>query len=237
MTVTVAIHQPNYLIFPGTALKLLSCDIFVFLDNVQMPQGRSYRNRNLIKTKDGPLWLTVPVLKAGHPQNINEVLIDNSRDWQDKHWRTIEQNYRKSPYFEEWSAVLKPFYAIYWSHLAALDIMMTKEIAAGIVKGLGKKLPEFKVASQLAGVSGHSTDLLVSICKAVGGDVYLSGPSGHDYMDAGRFAEAGIGLKYSEYKVVPYRQIWGEFIPNLSVIDLLFIEGERSLEIINGGVP
>lgn len=229
MTTTVSIHQPNYLLFPGTLRKLLSCQIFVFLDNVQMPLGRSFRSRNRIKTKDGERWLTVPVQRKG-VQNISDVLIDNSRDWQIKHWKTIEQSYGKAQYFAEWEPILRPFYRIGWTRLADLDMMMTKELAAEILKGRGT-LPEFRVASQLP-VEGSSTDLLISICKAVGGGVYLSGPSGHDYMDEEKFKKAGIELRYSDYKAVPYRQLWGEFIPNLSVIDLLMNEGGGSLDII-----
>ncbi len=235
MTVTVAIRQPDYLPYSGILHRIFSSDVFIFLDNVQMPLGRSFRSRNRIKTKDGEQWLTVPVQRK-RTQNICDVLIDNSRDWQTKHWKTLEQAYGKARYFAEWAKVLEPFYKIGWTRLADLDMMMTKEIAAEIVKRdkSGKwKLPEFKVASLLPGVGGKSTELLVSICQAVGGAVYLSGPSGYDYMDEGKFAEAKIELRYSEYKARPYRQLWGEFIPNLSVADLLFNEGEKSLEIIS----
>ena len=98
---------------------------------------------------------------------------------------------------------------------------------------LGIKNVRFTLASELA-VSGTETELLINICKAIGADTYLSGFGGKKYMDEDAFEKEGINLEYYDFKHPTYRQLWGDLIPNLSIIDLVFNEGERSLEILKG---
>jgi hypothetical protein len=90
---------------------------------------------------------------------------------------------------------------------------------------------EFVSSSEL-GVHGDSTELLVNICKSLKADAYLSGASGHKYMDEGLFEQENIKLLYSEFKHPVYSQLWGDFKPNMSIVDLLFNEGKGSLELI-----
>ncbi|MBB6215358.1 hypothetical protein HNQ80_001447 [Anaerosolibacter carboniphilus] len=72
----LAVHQPNYLPWPGYFSKIAQCDIFVILDMVQFPRGSSVANRNLIKTPDGPQILTVPVKRKGLSlQRYDDVLV------------------------------------------------------------------------------------------------------------------------------------------------------------------
>ena len=90
--------------------------------------------------------------------------------------------------------------------------------------------------SQL-GIKGKATSLLVGICKKVGGHVYISGASGRRYIEEGLFNREGIVLKYSDFIHPQYKQLWGDFIPNLSILDLIFNEGSNSLNIILSTQP
>src|SRR3990167_8474438 len=86
---TIAIMQPTYLPWMGYFDLMDQCDVFVLLDSVQF-ERRSWQQRNRIKTPQGELWLTVPVLSKGRrEQKICQVEIDRSRDFQQKHIRTI----------------------------------------------------------------------------------------------------------------------------------------------------
>jgi len=222
----IAIHQPNYLPWQGYFYKIINCDRFVFLDNVQFTQN-SIINRNKIKTSSGEIWLTVPVLtKHSFGQRINDVKINNTVNWRRKHWNAIHQNYNKTPFFDKCAPFLKAIYDNNWEKLVDLNRTLIKFVVISL--GIKK---EFFSASEL-GVSGKSTDLLISICKKLDADVYLSGESGKKYMDEQKFKDAGIRVKYTNFRQPRYTQLYGDFIPNLSIIDLIFNCGESSLQIL-----
>lgn len=225
----IAIHQPNYLPWLGYFYKIASCDIFVLLDNVEYSKN-GFINRNKIKTPQGAAWLTIGALTKGrYKQLINEVEINNNVPWSTIHEKSIAQNYSKAPYFKKYKAFFEDIYHKKWERLADLNEALIKVIYDILpIRGV-----QFIQASEL-NVSGESTELLVNICKAVGADTYLSGPSGQKYMDVELFEKEGISLRYSDFKHATYTQLWGDFIPNMSIIDLIFNEGERSLGILKG---
>ena len=223
----VAIHQPNYLPWLGYFYKIASCDMFVLLDNVQYSKN-GFINRNKIKTPQGTAWLTVGALTKGrYEQLINEVEINNSLPWSSIHEKSISQGYSNAPYFKNYISFFEDIYHRKWEGLVDLNEALIKVIC----QILGIRSVEFTRASEL-NVPGQSTELLVNICKAVGSDTYLSGPSGQKYMDEELFEREGISLRYSDFKHPAYTQLWGDFIPNMSIIDLLFNEGGESLKIL-----
>lgn len=223
----VAIHQPNYLPWLGFFYKIASCDIFVLADIVQYSK-KGFINRNKIKTPQGTAWLTVGVLTKGrYGQLINEVEIDNGAPWARIHEKSISQNYSKAPYFKKYKAPFEDIYHREWERLVDLNEALIKVIC----QILGIRSVEFIRASEL-NVSGERAELPVNICRAVGADTYLSGPSGQKYMDEELFEKEGISLRYSDFKHPAYTQLWGDFIPNMSIIDLLFNEGGESLKIL-----
>lgn len=216
----VGIHQPNYLPWLGYFYKIAKSDVFVFLDNVPYTKN-SIINRNKIKTQHGAMWLTVSVLTKGrYGQLINEVEINNNIHWSKTHWKTICTNYVKAPYFQEYMSLFESVYQREWRKIADLNETLIRLIC----EILSIKSVKVIRASELD-VSGKSTELLINICKAVGADTYLSGFGGKKYMDEKLFEKNGIKLKYYEVQHPIYKQLWADFIPNLSVIDLLFNEG------------
>lgn len=223
----VAIHQPNYLPWLGYFYKIARADAFVFLDNVQYRKN-GFINRNKIKTPQGEIWLTVGVLTKGHfKQPINEVEINNLVSWNRIHEKSISTNYSPAPYFKQYKGFFEDVCRAKWERLAALNEALIK----GICEILGIRGVQFIRASQI-NVSGKSSELLVSICKAVGAETYLSGPSGQNYVDENLFEREGVRLRYSDFKHPVYTQLWGDFIPRMSIVDLIFNEGPRSLEIL-----
>ena len=84
-------------------------------------------------------------------------------------------------------------------------------------------------------IERKSTRLLINIVKTLRGDMYLSGFGGAKYQDEELFREAGINLAYYDFEHPIYPQLWGEFAPNLSIIDLLFNCGPETLDILLHG--
>jgi hypothetical protein len=226
----VGIHQPNFLPWIGFFYKILRSDIFVFLDNVQLPIGRSFCYRNKIKTPNGELWLSIPISRAGKSLKdllINQVEIDNSQHWREKHLKTLEMNYKKAKFFQEvFSEIERIYYSQSWQNLSDLNISLIKAIV------LYLDLSKTFVKSSALGIQAKSTELLIQIVKKLGGNVYLSGLGGGKYQDEGLFKKAEIKLEYYDFHHPAYTQLWGGFIPNLSITDLLFNLGQKSLDII-----
>lgn len=227
----LSVHQPQYLPWLGYFDKVASSDLFVFLDLPQYKK-REFQNRNRIKGGNGEVWLTVPVVSKGKfEQPIREVEIDNTQDWQDSHWKSLELNCKKAPYWAEVSAGLRPFYEKKWTHLCDLNLQMCLHF----FKALGIQTP-YKIESEI-GTSTVSTERLIELCKKTGSDTYLSGSGGKDYMDEGRFTAENLKLEYQHYTHPQYRQLFPKqpFLPYLSIVDLMVNEGPESLRILRGG--
>ncbi|MFA6449841.1 MAG: WbqC family protein [bacterium] len=225
-----SIHQPHFYPWLGYFDKIDRSDVFVILDNCQYKK-QEYQNRNKIKTTKGSIWVTVPALIKGRSdQNINEVMIDYSENWRKRHLNLLKANYREAQFFEMYYNDIESFYmSRRWETLSELNI----EMLDWFFERLGITTPA-RIASEL-NVEGAKTERNVNICKAVEADVYLSGQGAKSYLEENLFAEAGIELRFQEYRHPVYPQTYGEFEPYLSVVDLLFNAGGRSLEIIREG--
>ena len=223
----VAIHQPNYMPGLGFFHKMASADVFVLLDNVQYSKN-NYTNRNRIRSRDKWAWLTVPVRLSGHfGQLISEVETAGD-DWETKHWKRLLQEYGHAPHFRQYQAWLQPAYARRRVNLAEINCELIELVRVSL--GIGARVIK---ASELA-VSGQSSDLLLALCKDLGATTYLSGQGGKKYLDVTKFEAAGIAVEYQEFLHPHYHQGGGEFVPNLSILDLLFHAGVESSAILFG---
>jgi len=226
----VAIHQPQYLPWLGYFDKIDRADVLCLLDNVQYKKNE-WQNRNRIKTAQGVQWMTVPV-QFRFPQKINEVQISEKQRWQHKHLQALITNYSKARCFDEVIGFFEDVYQQSWTYLSSLNIHAIK----GICKLLNVDKTEICISSQMTLREGP-TDRLIDICKHVGGDTYLAGQAGADYMDLEKFKENNIKVLFQKYAHPAYPQLFGEFQSHLSIIDLLMNCGSDSLEVIRGVAP
>lgn len=223
----MASHQPGYLPWCGFFQKALKADLFVLLDSVQFPRGQSWVNRNRIKGPSGTIWLTVPVKKKSRGlQLIKEVEIYNSRGWARKHLLTLLYSYGNAPCFDDYFPFFKEIYSKNWNHLIDLNLATLNYLKE--ILGLAT---EFAVASAM-GVEGKGTQLLLNICERTEARAYLVSRAARRYIDSSRFEAKGIKLLFQNFKPPVYPQLWGEFIPNLSIVDLIFNCGDRSLSVL-----
>ena len=229
-TIRLVGHQPEYLPWIGFFHKICMGDSYMIVDTVQY-RKKYFQNRNRIRTKDGWIWIGVPVLTKGKfDQPIQEVRIDNSLPWRRKNWGSIEHAYAKSPYFPELSEPFRELYEKEWEWLTELN-----ETALRLLfKHLDIDVPVVRASEK--GVSGKKTDLIISMCRSMGASTYVSGRFGKEYLDQDTIREAGIELVFQDFKHPVYRQQFEPFIPEMSVIDLLFNEGPRAKEIVRGAV-
>jgi hypothetical protein len=225
------ILQPSYIPWRGFFHQIDKADFFVFYDDVQFDK-RGWRNRNLIKTSLGLLWLTIPVKSKGAIVNnipINQIRISWEKNWNSDHWKSIQYAYRKAPFFDFYVDFFTDMFSRRTELLADFIIQSTIEIS----KLLGISGTSFIRSSELPNITGDKTDRLISILKAVKADHYISGPSAKNYIEEEKFINHGITLEYMSYDYPEYPQLHPPYEPNVSIIDLLFMTGPDSLKFIS----
>jgi len=224
---TVATHQPIFLPWPGFFFKVMKSDCMVLLDDVQFPQGRGWVNRNRLKNEQGELWLTVPVWKKGRGlQIIREVEICNETEWRKKHLQGIRQSYANAPYLKEYFPILESIYRENNRLLIELNLNIIKFFWGALALKT-----ELYLQSEL-GVAGKGTELIINICKHLQADTYITFPIVEKYLDVSQMNQSKIQIKFSSFHPPVYPQLWGEFIYNLSTLDMLLNCGEKSRDII-----
>jgi len=213
----VGIHQPNYLPYLGFFDKMKKSDIFVIYDDAQF-NSRDFQQRNRIRTGKGWQWLTVPVEKR--PISINEIKIKNNIDWASVHFTAIRANYLKTPYYSIYEEDLRKIYKKQYEKLIDLNM----DLIHFLMKAF--EIDVKIVFSSSLGFTSKSTERLLEITEALGGDTYLSGPKGRDYMEVSLFEKRGIKVEFQDFKHPVYKQRYEGFIPNMAAIDALFNVGK-----------
>ena len=209
----VSAHQPAFLPWLGYFDRIARSDVFVFLDGIQFEKN-SFINRNRIKTKRGPLWLTIPVNHKGHTSStMVATTIAGDNSWRRKQLCSISQAYSRAPYFGSVFPKLESLYKIEGATLAdtcfsQLQFWLSElSITTRIVRMSDLELSERK------------SDLVLEICQKLGATNYISGALGRDYLELAQFQAASVGVTFQDYAHPEYRQLHGDFVPNLSIVD------------------
>jgi IS1 family transposase len=218
----VGIHQPNYLPYLGFFDKIARSDIFVIYDDAQFNKYE-FQHRNRIRIHDGWKWLTVPVIKEEMP--INEIKIinetpKNKPHWSKIHFREIHANYAKTDYFSVYEEEIRKMYEKKYEKLVDLNMNLIKFLMKAF--DIDVKL----VYASEFGLKTNASQKNLDLVEAVGGDVYLSGPMGRDYLDLSLFEKKGIKVAFQDFKHPVYKQRYEGFVPNMAAIDTLFNVGE-----------
>ena len=202
----------------------------VLLDSVQYPLGRSWMNRNRLKCATGELWITVPVHRSGRAlQLVKEVEIFRKTGWIRRHLRSIEQSYVHAPYFREFFPPVERIYGKEHEKLVSLNLDLIRFFWDALqLRG------RLMLQSEL-GVSGKGTDLLLAVCSRLHASEYLTYRPAEKYINAALLEESGVTVTFVTFRPPIYPQLWGDFIHNLSTLDMLLNCGPKSAVIIRSG--
>lgn len=225
MGITLTCIQPSYLPWKGYFHLIQKADIFVFHNDLQYTK-QDWRNRNKIKTESGTIWITVPINYINVHQRINETKIDNTQKWRQAHWNKLQANYHRAPFWQDYASFFEHIFSSTWEMLEYLDIYSTKKICEYL--GIGTDM----ICSSDLELKGQKTERLIDMCKKVGATHYISGPAAKAYIEEEKFSAAGISLEYMDYVYPAYPQLWGDFIHEVSIVDMLFNVGPRTGEYI-----
>ena len=211
----IAIHQPQYIPWPGYFAKILSSDIFVFYDDVQYSKN-SIMNRNEILVNGQKQYLTVPVRKGALKDRINEKMTADG-DWKVKHLKTIENAYRKHPFGREVLRLFESAFEGTTGSIAELNISLTTLICSYL--GIDT---EMVISSRLDIHDEDPTMRIVMIVKALCGNEYISGTGGLNYLVREHFDKNCIKLRCFRFNEMSYCQHRVENnVTGLSIVDLI----------------
>lgn len=226
----VAIHQPNFLPWPGYFHKYDQCDLMVHMDTAQHIRD-DFDHRNWIHSPEGEKrWIIVHIAGDNpltQPLNLVSLAVNN---WRVKLSNLLYNNYHDAPYYQPYTTAIMEIIDRDWPSLAELNLALI----AYVKDELGIQTPSL-LLSTVGTELGHRNEQLINICHYLDADTYLSGQGGRAYLDEKQFNQAGISVEYQEYTPVKYPQIHNPFIPNLSVIDLLFNTGPQARQYLLGG--
>lgn len=228
MTKTVAIIQSNYIPWKGYFDFINRVDEFILYDDVQYTR-RDWRNRNRVKTEQGPKWITIPVdVKGKYHQLICETQIAD-KNWAEAHWKSIYHTYVRAPFFETYGSQVEEWYCA--ANVA--DEPYLSNINYALITSICRLLGITTTISWSMNykTSGKKTERLVGLCEAVGATHYLSGPAAQAYIQSELFDEAGITLEYMDYGGYPqYNQLYPPFEHGVTILDLIFNVGANASE-------
>lgn len=223
----VSIHQPCYIPYLGIFYKMWQSDAFIFLDDAQFSTGYVF-NWNRIKTPQGECRLKIPV-DYSFGDILTSVRTKDELKWKEKHIKTIEMNYLRARYFKDAFPDIKEIILAEHKSLADLSI----ELMSFIAKSFGI-MPHMTYKSSLLGVETLKEERVIDLCKKVGGKEYISGHGASAYQTEEHFLKNGLKLTYTDFEAPKYEQLWGDFIPNLSVLDFIFNHGYDWEKVLKG---
>ena len=184
----------------------------IIIDVFEHYQKQSYRNRCVICSANGPLALSIPVLRGpAHKNPVKDVRIDSGKSWQKQHMKSLESAYRSAPFYEFYIDAIMPFLEKDYRYLADLDFGLQEALLD--ILGLD---PKVRMSGSYLEVSrGKMTDYRERI---------------HPKKEA---------TAIPCFNPVPYVQVFEErfgFIPDLSIADLLFNAGPDAVEILKKSI-
>lgn len=218
----VGIHQSQYLPWPPYFRKIAKSDIFVILDDVQF-QKNGMQNRNKIRNRDSDFWLTVPVT-GGIDCSIKEKKIADKK-WRKKHFQSIQQSYSKSEFWKHYKDHIEEIYNKESKYINQINTELIYFFTNSL--NIDTKI----IFSSAINARGTKSDFILNICKELGAKTYISGIGGKDYIEISDFNRHNIDIDFLESKSPQYHQFHGEFIPNLSMLDMIM--NVSKIDIIN----
>jgi len=232
----ITIHQPEHMPWLGFFNKAINCDVFVLLDTVQYEKNY-FQNRNqIISNNNKREWLTVPIKKG----KLKDLICDKQIDFNNK-----TKNKSKNKYLQQIHRAYNsyPFYSGIMSDIKSIindDNVSISKLNIKLIKYFFRLLDikcQLIISSDLQLKSCASGGIIIyTICKKLKATTYLSGISGKHYLDEKKFLDNNILVEYQDFTHPEYFQPRDEFVPNLSILDLVFsLKGEESFGIIKEG--
>lgn len=226
----IVISQPMFFPWVGFFEQIKLCDTYVHYNDVQYSKG-GFTNRVQVKSPDGVRWLTVPLKKFHLGQSINQVEINNEKNWRANHYDLLKLCYENAPYYSEMLNLVESVYSREWELLDDLSQATLNVVCDYFDFYKDKKF----IAIKDLNVNGASSERVLATTLKLAADTYITGHGASNYLNHEIFEDAGVRVNYMNYKKKPYPQLYGEFTPFVSILDLIANVGKEGVDWICSG--
>lgn len=226
------ILQPTYLPWLGYFEMISAADIFVVYDHVQFVK-KSWHHRNRIKGPNGEILLSIPTKKAPLETPLYQTELASGYEKSlENHWKSIAHVYKKAPYFGNYSASLESLFRAKYSSLTHLTVSFIRYfcVQLGITTHFENSSTFLLNKADL-----NSTERVVELCQKANITSLYDANGAQEIIDSKIFADNNINILFQNYDHPTYSQLFGSFLPYMSILDLLLNEGEMSLGIVKKG--
>lgn len=220
----VAIMQPYFFPYLGYFQLLQAADKFVIYDDVQYVK-RSWISRNRIIERSLPKWLTYAVLKAPQTQLINERFYRASPEDRSSAMNSVTAAYRQAPFFASAIPIIEEIFNSSETNVARFNANLLRTLQAA----LNIECEIIYSSSLNLDPSIRGQERVLAICKALGTTRYINPIGGMDLYEKAAFKSNGIDLAFLKSGLPQYRQFGGEFVPALSIIDIMMFNSAAQI--------
>lgn len=223
----VSTHQPYFAPYPGFFQKMAASQVMVILDDVQFPRGTTWVSRNRFKNDQGVLWLTIPVRTKGLGlQKISDVRICHEGRWRSKHPRSIRSAYAHAPYLKDHDAWLQSLFSDRFAGIVDLNLAVIQYLKSYL------QIDTRLIRMSALGIRLKGPRLIPALCRELGAATYLAQAGAINYLDEALFERVGTSLRSFKPVSPVYPQLWGDFIQDLSTLDLILNCGAKSRDLV-----
>ena len=224
---TTVISQPYFFPWIGMFEQINFADTYVHYDDVQYSKGH-FQDRVQIKTNDGSKWLTVQKKEVRLGKKINEIRLEDKKNWRKSQLEFLKQVYKKAPFCSETINLVEEVYSSNYNSLADISIASIETV----LDYLEIKNNKIIKSSDLS-IDGHSTERVLSICKHFNSNRYITGMGALNYFNFNLFEKENIRVEFIDYAKTPYTQLHGDFNPYVSILDLIANTGKEGINYFN----
>jgi hypothetical protein len=218
----IAVMQPYLFPYIGYFQLMRAVDKFVVLDDVTFIQ-RGWINRNRVLVNHRPHTFTIPIERVSQNKLITELNMVQQDGWRDKLLKTLTFAYKRAPFFESVYPLIER--TILFPGRMLVDFIGNSLFELHCYLGLETGLVKTSRVYNNRNLIGE--ERILDICRREGGSEYINPIGGTTLYSIHCFAGAGVKLRFLKPGTIRYRQFGVEFVPSLSIIDVLMFNGPR----------
>lgn len=212
----------------GFLEQIKLCNKYIVYDTADYSKG-SFTNRVQFKTTSGLKWLTIPIQKKPLGTSIDEIVVDDTKKFREKHITQLTNAYRTAPYLNDMIQIVERVLSISSSLLSDISLASTIELAKYFDIWEGKSL---LYAKDMNCNSINNSQKVLDLVLQSGGSHYITGHGALKYLDNELFKKSKIDVLYMVYSKLPYPQLHGTFTPYVSALDLVANCGKNGRNLI-----
>jgi len=219
----LAIMQPYFLPYIGYFQLINHVDEFIILDNVNFI-NKGFINRNKLSSHNGELTFSLPIKRKSQNKKIHECFLSPEYiKWRTKFYKTLNQNYKTFPFFDETMLVIEKILNFESQNLASFVTHSIKCIAETL-----ELKAEINVNSRsYKNQNVTAQDRIINICKQAGATTYINSSGGVELYDRSVFMKNGLNLHFINSDISGLANKIQNRNPYLSIIDLLMTLGKK----------